>query len=155
MRLLRIVILVTPVLGFFGSNAAARQTSRPRGFEKKAMSQLQPAATFTLGGDPDWMTVTEDAVWVSISTLNRVTRLDAATNKADAAVTVHDPCSGLLAAFGSIWIPSCGDHSLIRANLKTTEIESTILVPSADSEGCITAGAGGVWLTTAASGSLA
>jgi virginiamycin B lyase len=119
------------------------------------MSQLRHIATFTLGGDPDWIAVTEDAVWVSISTLKRVTRLDAATNKADASITVHDPCSGLVAAFGSIWIPSCGDHSLIRANLRTAQIESIIPVPPADPEGCIAAGAGSIWIATAASGSLA
>jgi virginiamycin B lyase len=156
MRLLRFVILFLYVWGFFGSNASAQQAaSRPRDFEKKAMSQLQPAATFTLGGDPDWMAVSEDAVWVSISSLNRVTRLFAATNKADVSFTVHDPCSGLVAGFGSIWIPSCGDHSLMRANLRTAEIESTIPVPPADSEGCIAAGAGSIWIASAASGSLA
>lgn len=156
MRLLSGVILFLYVLGLFGSNATAQQgASRPRGFERGAMSELQPAATFTLGGNPDWMAVTEDAVWVSISSLNRVIRLDAATNKADLMVSVQDPCSGLVAAFGSIWIPSCGDHSLIRANLKTTEIESTIPVAPADSEGCITSGAGSIWIATAASGALA
>jgi len=156
MRLLRLVLPFLYVLGFFGSDASAQQTaSPPRGFEKKPMSHLQPTATLTLGGDPDWMAVTEGAVWVSISSRNRVTRLDAATNKVDASVTVHDPCSGLVAAFGSIWIPSCGDHSLVRANLRAAQIESTIHVPPADSEGCIAAGSGSIWIATAASGSLA
>jgi virginiamycin B lyase len=150
------VILFLCVLGFFGRHASAQQAAvRPRDFEKKAMSQLQPAATLTLGGDPDWMAVAEDAVWVSISSLNRVTRLRAATNKADSSVTAHDPCSGLVAGFGSIWIPSCGDHSLIRANLRTAQIESTIPVPPADSEGRIAAGAGSIWMATGAAGSLA
>ena len=156
MRALRFVILFLYVLEFFGTNASAqRVASRPRDFDKKLMSQLRPTATFTLGGDPDWMAVTEDAVWVSISSLNRVIRLDAATNKADVSVTVHDPCSGLVAGFGSVWIPSCGGHSLIRANLRTAQIESTISVAPADSEGCIAAGAGSIWIAIAASGSLA
>jgi virginiamycin B lyase len=156
MRPLRFVILFLSVPGFFGSNAPVQETaSTTRGIDKKPMSHLQPTATFTLGGNPDWMAVSEDAVWVSISSLNRVARLDVLTNKADTSLTEHDPCSGLVAAFGSVWIPSCGNHSVVRANLKTAKIESTISVAPADSEGCITAGAGSIWIATTASGSLA
>jgi streptogramin lyase len=67
-------------------------------------------------------------------------------------ITVADPCSGLAAAFGSLWIPSCGDHSLIRADLKTGRIQATIPVGPGDSEGCIAVGSGSLWLSTGAAG---
>ena len=31
----------------------------------RSMKDLVPDATFQVGGDPDWMAVTEDAVWVT------------------------------------------------------------------------------------------
>ena len=38
-------------------------------------------ATFAVEGEPDWMVVTEDAVWVTSSNVNHVVRLDPATNQ--------------------------------------------------------------------------
>ena len=63
--------------------------------EKRSMEESRPDATFIVGGDPDWMAVSDDAVWVSIASLNRVTRLDAATNASGISVAVNNPCSGL------------------------------------------------------------
>jgi virginiamycin B lyase len=122
---------------------------------KREMTALEPDATFNLGGDPDWMAVADDAVWVSTSSLNRVTELKAPTNTVGFSVAVKDPCSGLVAAFGSVWIPSCGGDSLLRANLKTGKVEATITAAPADSEGCIAAGAESIWLATDKKGTLA
>lgn len=68
---------------------------------RRAMAELRPVATFQVGGHPDWMAVTADAVWVTQGERNRVVRLDASTNKVDGAVTVAKPCSGLAAGFGA------------------------------------------------------
>jgi virginiamycin B lyase len=138
------------------SSIFAKQKRRRAVFsaEKRQMADLKVEATFVLGGDPDWMAVAEDAVWVTTSSLNRVTRLDAATNTAGISITVQNPCSGLIAGYGSLWIPSCADRTLIRANLETGKIEATIAAPPADSEGCIAVGAGGVWLATSKKGTL-
>lgn len=110
------------------------------------MSELTPTATIHLGGDPDWMAVTADAVWVAISSLNRVVRLDAATNQADAQIDAAEPCSGLVADFGSIWIPSCGEHKLIRADVRTGARQAVIDAAPGDSEGGICSGAGSIWI---------
>jgi streptogramin lyase len=112
------------------------------------ISSLKPIATFHVGGDPDWMAVADDAVWVTSSSLNLVTQLIAKTNTIGRTITVADPCSGMVAAFGSLWIPSCGNHSLVRADLATGHIQATISAAPADSEGCIAAGGGSIWLTT-------
>ena len=45
-----------------------------------SMTSVNPDATFVVGGDPDWMAVSEDAVWVTSSKLNLVTELRAASN---------------------------------------------------------------------------
>jgi streptogramin lyase len=106
------------------------------------MSDVHPLATFAVEGEPDWMVVTEDAVWVTSSNVNHVARLDPATNRTGAVVTINKPCSGLAAGFGSIWVPSCGAHTLVRVD------------PPADSEGGITVGAGSVWMATDKKGLL-
>jgi virginiamycin B lyase len=121
---------------------------------QRPMSELTPDAEFPVSGHPDWLAVTEDAVWVTSSNANHVVRLDAATNKPGAVITLQKPCSGLAIGFGSLWIPSCGSHNLARADATTGEIQATIPASPADSEGGITTGAGSVWLVTSASSEL-
>ena len=118
------------------------------------MTELTPDAEFPVSGHPDWLGVTDDAVWVASSNVNHVVRLDAKTNKPDIIVTIQKPCSGLTVSFGSLWIPSCGSHNLVRADAKTGAIQATIAASPADSEGGIAAGAGSVWLVTSASSEL-
>jgi virginiamycin B lyase len=122
---------------------------------RREMAELKPDATFDVGGDPDWMAVSEDAVWVTISSKNEVKQLRAKDNTVGFTINVKDPCSGLVAAFGSLWIPSCGSHNLVRASLTTGKVQKTIPIPPADSEGGITAGAGSVWMASSSSGQLA
>ena len=119
------------------------------------MADLHPQATFAVEGQPDWMVVTEDAVGVTSSNVNHVVRLDPATNQAGTIVTVNKACSGLAAGFGSVWVPSCGAHSLVRVDPQTGKIQAEIPAGPADSEGGIAIGAGSVWMATDKKGVLA
>lgn len=139
-----------PSTGAPGSKATGAQT----GVHWK-MTDLKPEATFDLGGDPDWMAVTNDAVWVTIASKNEVRQLRAKDNSPGFSVTVKEPCSGIVAAFGSLWIPSCGAHNLVRVSLQTGKVQATIPVAPADSEGGITAGFGSIWMASNSSGELA
>jgi virginiamycin B lyase len=156
-ELLRFLPLIC--LGSVGLMLQGQQrhlSPRPSAAEGKLrqMSTLAPIATFYVGGDPDWMAVAEDAVWVTTSARNRVTQLKADGNTVGLTISIKQPCSGLIVGFGSLWIPSCGTHSLVRMDLKTGLIQATIPIGPADSEGCIAAGAGSIWLTTSAAGIL-
>ena len=132
--------------------AVPKATGVRDGRVRRAMADLRPVATFRVGGHPDWMAVTADAVWVTQGERNRVVRLDARTNKVDGEVTVAKPCSGLAAGFGSLWVPSCGDHALVRVDLRTRKVVARIAVGPADSEGGIAVGAGSVWMMADAKG---
>jgi virginiamycin B lyase len=112
------------------------------------IAELVPEATFPVQGHPDWMAVTEDAVWVTSSSANHVVRLDAKTNQPGVIVTVAKPCAGLALGFGSLWIPSCGDHMVVRVDPETGAAQAAIPAGPADSEGGIATGAGSVWIVT-------
>ena len=122
---------------------------------RRAMAEIHPLATFEVAGSPDWMVVTDDGVWVTSASVNHVVRLDAKTNQPTLIVTIDKPCSGLAAGFGSIWVPSCGSHRLIRVDAGTGKIQAEIPVRPADSEGGIATGAGSVWLASDKKGLLA
>jgi virginiamycin B lyase len=110
------------------------------------IAELAPLATIPVEGDPDWMALTDDAVWIAVSSMNRVVRLDAATNQPGTVVAVAEPCSGLVVDFGSLWIPSCRDHTVVRVDAKTGALQATIPAGPADSEGGICSGAGSIWI---------
>jgi YVTN family beta-propeller protein len=122
---------------------------------KIPIEKLVPDAVFDVPGVPDWLAV-EEEVWVSNGPKNTVGRLDPKTNTVLAHVAVgKEPCSGLAVGFGSLWVPCCGDASLVRVDLKTGEVTATLPIGVADSEGGIATGAGSVWLMTDAKGTLA
>ncbi len=136
------------------SPPTAKATGAQTGVRKN-MAQLSPVATFDVGGDPDWMAVTSDSVWVTIASKDQVWQLRAKDNAVGFTVKVKDPCSGLVAAYGSLWIPSCGSHNLARVSLTSGKLQATIPVTPADSEGGIAAGAGSVWMSSSRAGKLA
>lgn len=122
------------------------------GVERKSIqrkiSGQHPAAIYRVAGHPDWMAITSTATWVAAANVNHVVQLDAATDRVAAIVTVSNPCSGLAADFGSLWVPSCGAHALFRVDLEAGKIIAKISVAPANSEGGITTGAGSVWVPT-------
>jgi virginiamycin B lyase len=140
------VLLLGPVIKAQDEPGFPKKTGVAEPGIQRPMTDLKPTAEFAVEGHPDWMAATEDAVWVSSSNVNHVVRLDAKTNKPDVIVTVQKPCSGLTAAFGSLWIPSCGAKNLQRVDARTGMLQATIAAAPADSEGGIAAGAGSVWL---------
>jgi virginiamycin B lyase len=153
------LLLLTGLLLRGSGNAQGQNSGPPRpGVTtpgvKRSMAELHPDATFAVEGQPDWMVVTDDAVWVTSSNVNHVVRLDAATNLPTLIVTIDKPCSGLAAGFGAIWVPSCGAHTLVRVDPKSGEIVVQIPVGPADSEGGITTGDGSVWIVTSKEGLL-
>ena len=137
---LAVLALLAPVL-------LAQPTNRP--------ADLLPLrSVYFVRNDPDWMAITSDGVWVAVNHANKVVRLDAGTNRIGVSAAVKDPCSGLAADFGSLWVPSCGEHALVRMDATTGERQAVIPAAPADSEGGIATGAGSVWLVTSESGEL-
>src|SRR5215212_7594263 len=92
---------------------------------KIPIERLKPDAVFPVPGTPDWLAI-DEAVWVSNKPKDSVSRLDPATNLVGATISVgKQPCSGLVAAFGSLWVPNCGDSTVTRVDLKTGTVTAT------------------------------
>lgn len=118
---------------------------------------LHPAAVLRLGKTADWVLATDDAVWVGSTGPFAVHRIDPRTNRETATVELPgEPCAGLAAGFGSLWIPLCGKtNTLARVDLKTNRLSAVLPVGPAAAEGGIAAGGGGVWMVTDAKGLVA
>lgn len=119
------------------------------------MADLNPDAVFPVPGVPDWTVVTDDAVWVSNKPKGTVHRMDVRSNTVTANIDVgKQPCSGLAAGFGSIWVPLCGDKALARVSIKDNKLETTIPVGPAHTEGGLATSKDAVWMTSDMAGVL-
>lgn len=110
------------------------------------LAAIHPVAIYPVEGSPDWSVVTSKDVWVSSARANHVVQLLPESNTVGLIANVQRPCSGLAAGFGSIWVPSCGSHSLVRLDPATGKPTAEIAADPANSEGGITIGDGSVWI---------
>ena len=144
-------------LGPWGSGAEEPKVARP-GIKdvQVAFETLKPIRTFRLRGRPDWMVVTDDAIWISNDRLNSVHRIDPVANRVTAEVHLPGtPCSGLAFGFGSIWVPLCDKAaSLARVDAKNNKVTEVLPIGPVDSEGGITASADSIWVVTDKLGTL-
>ena len=111
----------------------------------RPVGQLLHTAVFPVAGSPDWSVVTGHAVWVASARANHVVQLLPGSNTVGLIADVARPCSGLAAGFGSIWVPSCATHQVVRIDPATGAQTAAIAADPANSEGGITVGGGSVW----------
>jgi YVTN family beta-propeller protein len=115
-----------------------------------SMDDLKKTATFPVEGSPDWSVITPEATWVSSARANHVVQLLPKTNTVGVIVDVQRPCAGLIAAFGSIWAPSCAKDKpeIERIDPATGKITAAVPAEAANSEGGITASPDSIWFVT-------
>jgi len=147
MRKMRIAAAAATLLVFAGS-AQAQAT-------QKAIARLTPSAVIPLGKTADWVEITTDAVWVGSTGPNAVHRIDPATNRVLAAFDLPgEPCAGLAAGFGSVYVPLCGKpNRLARIDVATKTVTLFDTGPLAE-EGGITTSPDRVWLVSTSQGTL-
>jgi virginiamycin B lyase len=142
-----------PILAAFCLLAAALQGRRPHQFP---ISSLQFEGIFSLDGEPDWLAISENAVWVSNAPLKAVQRVNPSTNRFARKINFPAaPCSGLVFAFETLWVPLCGDRpTLARVSPATNKVIATLPFGPGDDEGGITASEDSVWLASDKNGTL-
>jgi virginiamycin B lyase len=117
----------------------------------RPLSELKPTTIYPVEGSPDWSVITKDAVWVSSARVNHVVQLLLSTGKVGLIAVVAKPCSGLAYGWGSIWVPSCGTHQLLRLDETTGKVTAEIAADPVNSEGGIAAGNESIWMVVKSS----
>ncbi|MBV8143469.1 MAG: hypothetical protein JO184_00580 [Gammaproteobacteria bacterium] len=129
--------------------AGAVALAHDRGFpDAHPLSELTPLAKIHLGKTADWVAITDAAVWVGTTGPEGVARIEPQTNAVSAAVALPgNPCAGLAAGFGALWVPLCAKpDTLARVDLQTLAVSLVPGVGPADREGSITVSGDSVWL---------
>src|SRR5262249_19554867 len=123
---LRIAIYLFIPLAFAASE---QKTAAPKGGIKTPGVQipaasLKPAAEIRIA--PEWIG-RADALLIPDAEKGTLDRIDPKTNTiAQPVAGVAKPCGGAISAFGSVWVPSCADHSLVRLDAKKWEVTARI-----------------------------
>jgi streptogramin lyase len=152
MRILTCILTVV-----FAISAASPTTPAPKqGIRTPGVqipfSNLKPEATFQTPDKPDWIFSSTD---VFVPAKDRLDKIDVKTNKTGDPVTgLNKPCGGMVSAFGSLWVPACGDGTLARIDPKTFKVTATIASGAADIRGSLAASADSIWLLTDAKTTL-
>ncbi len=125
-----------------------------RSFSQKNQRLIDDAAVSTiwLAGYPDWIEIDKTSVWISNE--GRMQRINPETNDILAEVKVNKPCAAFAIGFGSVWVASCGDKTIVRISLANNKVIARIPLPIADDEGSIVAAEKGVWVLSEAKGIL-
>jgi len=153
-RYLARIIFAVPIFLYVARLDAAGVVSSPG---HRAISELKRTTIIHLGKTADWVSITPDAVWVGATGPFAVHRIDPKTNRPVASVPLPgEPCAGLVAGFGSLWVPLCGAvPHLAKIDLQSNRLVSVFSTGPAAAEGGIAASTDSVWLVTDQQGSLA
>src|SRR6266404_2023468 len=155
----RILFVALMAVGAFAADKADKKKQMPPGIKdpgvQRPSANIHPDAVFPVPGNPDWVLILPDSVWIGNKPKNTITRLDPKTNMVVTTIPVGQlPCSGLAAGFGSVWVPNCGDKTLSRIDVATNKVVATIPLGPADTEGAIAASEDSIWYLTDAKGVL-
>ena len=101
-------------------------------------------------GFADFLTVDGNTVWVTNK--GRVERWSRRGKLA--TVSMRHPCGTMALTADALWVADCDDKTLSRIDRRTARVTAVIAtgVAAADGEMNVVAGAGSVWLASAASG---
>jgi hypothetical protein len=132
------------------SSPTGSASADPLALVRRPIGQLgtRLLATVQVDGEPEWIGAGAGAIWVTNRGLDRVQRVDPATNAVDAFAPVGEPCNGFAIAFGAVWTASCADQSLLRIDPVTVRVTGRVATTiAADGEGQVAAGFGSVWIS--------
>jgi len=113
-------------------------------------SQIKADATLAAPDKPAWLYFAAQGPGsLYVPAADKVLKFEAKANAAvDPIPAVRKPCGGIVNAFASLWVPACGDGSLLRLDPRSLKIKATIATGTLDVRGSIAASSDSVWLLT-------
>ena len=109
-------------------------------------ASLKPEAEIPAA--PHWMFFADSPLLPNFEKKS-VDKIDAKENKiGDFIAAINQPCGGAISAFKSLWVPSCGDKSLLRIDPKTGKVTKTLKLGTGLVAPQLAATADSVWAFT-------
>ena len=112
------------------------------------LDQLPIVARIDLPSSADWIAFGFGSVWVVNYRPDRVSRVDAATNRVVADIPIgRNGCLGIASTTDRVWVPTCGDGVVNEIDPATNTIVRKIPVPiTRGREGAFAIADGDIWI---------
>ena len=137
-----------------GQDASAPAPAPPRPPVDIPLARLTPDAVVAVTLAPG-AAASDTGLW-TIDGTSGVVQIDVKTNKAATPIAVGaGPCASLEVAFGSVWVPLCGERMIARLDLKTQAVTAKVAVEVAAADGRIASSVSSLWALTDRRGVLA
>ena len=120
-----------------------------------SLDSLPVVARIDLPSSADWMAFGFGSVWVVNYRPSRVSRVDAATNRLLADISLgRGGCLGVVVAMERVWVPTCGDGVVNEIDPRTDSVVRRIPAPiKTGREGAAAFADGSLWIPDNASDS--
>ena len=110
------------------------------------MASLVAEAEIALDGPADSILIGE-TLYAASKAKNSLVPVNTKTNKVEEAIAdLKSPCSTIVSAFGSIWVPNCADQVIARVDAKKKKVTATVPAPVQELNRSIAATADSVWV---------
>ena len=146
----RAIVLCLSLAGAFG---ASKREAAPvvKGIKTPGvqipMASLKAETELPAPGKPAWVFFEGAAFYANGA--DGIEKIDAKTGKSAAVLPkVAKPCAGMASGFGSLWVASCTDGSLIRFDSKTLKETARFATGTGTATRAIAVSPDSVWLLT-------
>lgn len=129
------------------TTAAPATTTEAASLPKTRDIEEADALEIDTSGNADWVTVAGNSAWLA-NVGTGITRYDLATGEMLGDIETNDICLAMDEGFGSLWAGDCVANKLLRIDVATGELVTTIKLPFASipSESSVAVGDDGVWM---------
>jgi peptide/nickel transport system substrate-binding protein len=110
------------------------------------------AAEIPVGVAPGGVATSVDAIWVSNTGENTVSRIDPSTNNVRQTISVGGGPSGAAVTPGAVWVANGLDGTVSRIDTQTNQVSQVVAVGNGPTGAA--AGAGAVWVTNSTDGTV-
>jgi virginiamycin B lyase len=145
--------------GSSGASSPAKPKNAPAAGPSKGVktpgvqipfANVKAEATIPAAGKPAWVLFAAGGPGtLYFPGADKLEKVDGKTNKpSDPIAGLKKPCGGMVSAFGSLWVPTCGDGALQRLDGKTFKPTATIATGTSSALGSIAASTDSIWMLT-------
>ena len=117
-------------------------------------ASLKIELSFEPSAPPAWIAATDSVLIPSKDGLQRIDPKGKESKFGEPIGGLKKPCSGVVNAFTSLWVPNCGDSTIARVDAKAAKVTATLPVGTGVARPGIAATADSVWTFTDAKGTL-
>jgi len=111
-----------------------------------AFASLKAEAQFPIG--PPWIVIAESPLLPDVAK-DALDKIDAKANKlSDPILGLSKPCGGAVSAFTSLWVPTCGDKTLSRVDVKAGKVTNKLAIGTDGVAPSVAATADSIWAFT-------